>query len=285
MSFLFSINEGFKGFFKARLATTLSVSSIALTIFLTGLFVVFTINLQSWLGFLREKIEVELFVETGSTDKEIEELKNKITKLEAVREIEYISKDDAAQRFQEEFGQNVYEVLEFNPFPPSIVIHLNEGYQTPAAISKLKNRLELLANVDEVFYKKPLLEKNAKYVHIVYILAILAGLVIIKIAIGLIFNTIRLTIYARKDMIHIMRLIGATEGFIRKPFLVEGILQGFLGGILASLAIYYSMKLIQIYIYPYIISHPLVFVGLILFSMIIGLFSAYLSVGKYIRII
>lgn len=285
MSFIFSINEGFKGFFKARLATTLSVSSIALTIFLTGLFVVFTINLQSWLGFLREKIEVELFVETGSTDKEIEELKNKITKLEAVREIEYISKDDAAQRFQEEFGQNVYEVLEFNPFPPSIVIHLNEGYQTPAAISKLKNRLELLANVDEVFYKKPLLEKIDKYVQIVYILAILVGLVIIIIAIGLIFNTIRLTIYARKDMIHIMRLIGATEGFIRKPFLVEGILQGFLGGILASLAIYYSMKLIQIYIYPYIISHPLVFVGLILFSMIIGLFSAYLSVGKYIRII
>lgn len=285
MSFLFSINEGFKGFFKARLATTLSVSSIALTIFLTGLFVVFTINLQSWLGFLREKIEVELFVETGSTDKEIEELKNKITKLEAVREIEYISKDDAAQRFQEEFGQNIYEVLEFNPFPSSIVIHLNEGYLTPAAISKLKNRLELMTNVDEVFYKKPLLEKIDKYVQIVYILAILVGLVIIIIAIGLIFNTIRLTIYARKDMIHIMRLIGATEGFIRKPFLVEGILQGFLGGILASLAIYYSMKLIQIYIYPYIISHPLVFVGLIIFSMIIGLFSAYLSVGKYIKII
>jgi cell division transport system permease protein len=285
MSFLFSINEGFKGFFKARLATTLSVSSIALTIFLTGLFVVFTINLQSWLGFLREKIEVELFVETGSTEKEIEELKNKITKLEAVREIEYISKDDAAQRFQEEFGQNIYDVLEFNPFPSSIVIHLNEGYLTPAAISKLKNQLELMTNVDEVFYKKPLLEKIDKYVQIVYILAILVGLVIIIIAIGLIFNTIRLTIYARKDMIHIMRLIGATEGFIRKPFLVEGILQGFLGGILASLAIYYSMKLIQIYIYPYIISNPLVFVGLILFSMIIGLFSAYLSVGKYIRII
>jgi cell division transport system permease protein len=205
--------------------------------------------------------------------------------LEAVREIEYISKDDAAQRFQEEFGQNIYDVLEFNPFPSSIVIHLNEGYLTPAAISKLKNQLELMTNVDEVFYKKPLLEKIDKYVQIVYILAILVGLVIIIIAIGLIFNTIRLTIYARKDMIHIMRLIGATEGFIRKPFLVEGILQGFLGGILASLAIYYSMKLIQIYIYPYIISHPLVFVGLILFSMIIGLFSAYLSVGKYIRII
>jgi cell division transport system permease protein len=285
MSFLFGINEGFKGFFKARLATTLSVSSITLTIFLTGLFVIFTINLQSWLGFLREKIEVEMFVEIGSTDKEIEELKNKISQVEAVKEIEYISKDNAAKRFEEEFGQNVFDILEFNPFPPSIIIRLKEGFQTPVAISKLKNRLELLANVDEVFYKKPLLEKIDKYVQIVYIVSILIGIVIFIIAVGLIFNTIRLTIYARKEMIHIMRLVGATEGFIRKPFLVEGLLQGFLGGALASVAIYYGLKLIQIYIYPYIISHPLVFAGLILFSMIIGLFSAYLSVGKYIRII
>jgi len=285
MSLLFSINEGFKGFFKARLATTLSVSSITLTIFLTGLFVIFTINLQSWLGFLREKIEVELFVEIGSTDKEIEELKNKISQMETIEDIEYITKDDAAKRFEEEFGQNVFDILEFNPFPPSIIMRLKDGYQTPAAISKLKNRLELLANVDEVFYKKPLLEKIDKYVQIVYIVSILVGIFIFIIAVGLIFNTIRLTIYARKDMIHIMRLVGATEGFIRKPFLVEGILQGFLGGALASVAIYYGMKLIQIYIYPYIISHPFVFIGLILFSMIIGLFSAYLSVGKYIRII
>ena len=159
MSILFSINEGFKGFFKSRLATTLSVSSITLTIFLTGLFVIFTINLQSWLGFLRDKIEVELFVEIGSTDSEIEALKNIISQIESVEEIKYISKDDAAKRFEEEFGQNVFEILEFNPFPPSIIIRLKEGYRTPAAISNLKNRLELLTNVDEVFYKKPLLEK------------------------------------------------------------------------------------------------------------------------------
>ena len=285
MSILFSISEGFKGFFKARLATTLSVSSITLTIFLTGIFVVFTINLQSWLGFLREKIEIELFVETGSTDKEIEELKNKVSRLEAVKEIDYISREDAAKRFEKEFGQNVFEVLEFNPFPPSIVIHLHQGYQNSVEINKLKNRLELFENVDEVFYKKPLLEKIDKYIQIAYILGIVVGIVIIIIAIGLIFNTIRLTIYARKDMIQIMRLVGATEGFIRKPFLVEGVIQGFLGGSIASLAIYYGIKLVQIYIYPYVISHSLLFIGLIIFSMIIGLFSAYLSVGKYIRII
>jgi cell division transport system permease protein len=116
------------------------------------------------------------------------------------------------------------------------------------------------------------------------VVGIVIGLIITIIATGLIFNTIRLTIYARKDMINIMRLVGATESFIRKPFLVEGIVQGLIGAILSSLIIYYSLILIQKYIYPYLVYQPLIFAGLILFGIVIGFFSAYLSVGKYLRI-
>ncbi len=90
MSLGFSISEGFKGVFKARLATTLSISSITFTILLIGLFVIFTINLQSWIKFLRDKIEIELFIETGSTEKEIEVLK---TKIEQTQGIEGISRN------------------------------------------------------------------------------------------------------------------------------------------------------------------------------------------------
>lgn len=285
MSFMFSISEGMKGIFKARLASTISITSITLTMLLIGLFVVFAINLQNWLGFLREKIEIELFVEMGSTEKEIEILILKVKQTPGISDIEYINKDKAARRFNQEFGQNVFDILEYNPFPPSIIIRLQEGYRSPDETAKIKNRLELLTNVDEVFYKKPLLEKIDKYIKIIYAFGISAGIIIIIIAVALIFNTIRLTIYARKEMIHIMRLVGATESFIRKPFLVEGITQGIAGGIISSIIIFYSLKIIQIYIYPYLIYHPLVFVGLIVFGMVIGLFSAYLSVGKYLKII
>lgn len=285
MSFLFSISEGIKGIFKARLASTVSITSITLAILLIGLFAVFALNLQNWLGFLRQKIEIELFVEMGSTEKEIETLIIKVKQTPGISDIEYISKEEAARRFNQEFGQNVFEILEYNPFPASIIIHLQEGYRSSEETAIIKNRLELLENVDEVFYKKPLLEKIDKYINIVYAFGILVGIFIIVIAVALIFNTIRLTIYARKEMIHIMRLVGATESFIRKPFLVEGITQGIVGGIISSIIIFYGLKLIQMYIYPYLIYHPLIFVGLIVFGMVIGLFSAYLSVGKYLKII
>ena len=285
MSFLFSISEGIKGIFKARLASTVSITSITLAILLIGLFAVFALNLQNWLGFLRQKIEIELFVEMGSTEKEIETLIIKVKQTPGISNIEYISKEEAARRFNQEFGQNVFEILEYNPFPASIIIHLQEGYRSSEETAIIKNRLELLENVDEVFYKKPLLEKIDKYINIVYAFGILVGIFIIVIAVALIFNTIRLTIYARKEMIHIMRLVGATESFIRKPFLVEGITQGIVGGIISSIIIFYGLKLIQMYIYPYLIYHPLIFVGLIVFGMVIGLFSAYLSVGKYLKII
>ena len=162
---------------------------------------------------------------------------------------------------------------------------MDEGYRNHIEISKIKNKLELLTNVEEVFYHKPLLEKIDRYINIIFILASIVGLIITVITVGLIYNTIRLTIYSRKDMIHIMRLVGATESFIRRPFIVEGVIQGFIGSSISSVIIFYGIKLIEIYIYPYLEYHSLVFAGLVLFGVIVGFISAYMSVGKYLRII
>jgi len=99
----------------------------------------------------------------------------------------------------------------------------------------------------------------------------------------LINNTIRLTIYARRDIIQIMRLVGATEGFIRRPFIVEGILQGILGSVLASILIYYLIKLIMALFLPNLVYDIRIFTGLIVFGFFIGMVSSYIAVGKYLR--
>jgi cell division transport system permease protein len=287
MSVLFGISEGFKGLFKARMAITLSISSIILSILLSGIFVVFAFNLQSWIGFLREKIEVEIFIATGTTENEIEKLKTEVKRIRGVHDITFVNMDQAFDRFKEEFGdeygQDVSEIIGFNPFQPSIIIHVEEGHRNPEGMNELKGQLEQLQNVDDVIYNRPLLEKIDRYIKIFYALATIIGLIILFISIGLIFNTIRLTIYARKDMIHIMRLVGATEGFIKQPFLVEGIIQGCFGAIVASVILYYGLKLIQIYIYPYLVYDSLIFVGLIIFGMIIGFISAHMSLNKYVN--
>jgi len=284
MSLGFSISEGFKGIFKARLAMTMSISSITLSILLIGLFFIFGMNLQNWIGLVREKVDVELIIDFGTTDKEIDALMSRIKDVEGVSSIELIPRDKAIERYKEDFGQDVLEVLEYNPFPASVIIEIKDDYRNTIEISKLKKKLELLSHVDEVIYNEPLLEKINRAIDIIFLLAGLTGLIVTIITIGLIYNTIRLTIYARKDMIHIMRLVGATESFIKRPFLVEGMIQGFVGSVFSSAIIFYGIKLIDLYIYPYIEYHPAVFVGLLTFGVIIGFISAYMSVGKYLKI-
>jgi cell division transport system permease protein len=285
MSFGFGIKEGFKGIFKARLAMTISISSVTFSILLIGMFIVLGINLHNWIGFIKEKIQIEMFIETGTTESEIESLKSQIKTIRGVKNTEFISRDMAAQRFEKEFGQNVFDVLEFNPFPASFLITIDDNYLNLNNVNRIKSKLEILPHVEEVFFKKPLIETIDKYVTIIYLVSLLVGGLITVITIVLIFNTIRLTIYARRDMVQIMRLVGATEAFIKRPFLVEGIIQGFLGAGLASLFIFYGIKLIRIYVYPYLVAHPLIFPGLMAFGMIMGFISAYFSVNKYLKII
>ena len=284
MSLGFSISEGFKGIFKARLAMTMSISSITLSILLIGLFFIFGMNLRTWIGFVREKIDVELIIEFGTTDKEIENLTSRIKGVEGVNSIELIPRAKAPERFKEDFGQDVLELLEYNPFPASVIIEIKDGYRNSAEVSKLKKKLELLSHVDEVIYNEPLLEKINQTINVIFILASLVGFIITVITIGLIYNTIRLTIHARRDMIHIMRLVGATESFIKRPFIVEGMIQGFVGASFSSAIIFYGIKLIGIYIYPYIEYHPVVFACLLAFGVMVGFISARMSVSKYLKI-
>jgi cell division transport system permease protein len=283
MSIVFAISEGIKGLSKTRMASSLSISSITLTIMLLGLFTIFSFNLKSWISLIRERIEIELFVELTAQDKEIEWLKEQIIKTEGVKSIEFVNKSEAAERFKKETGEDIYEVLDFNPFPASFIITLKEGYRTHKGVDSLKNKLEAMQFVDEVVYKRQLLEAIDRYINIIFIIVLFFSIVIIFIASVLIYNTIRLTIYARRDTIQIMRLVGATEGFVKRPFIIEGIIQGIIGAIIASIILYYMTKLIILFIYPFLVYDYRIFLALIIFGILIGMISAYLSVGKFLR--
>jgi cell division transport system permease protein len=283
MSIVFGISEGIKGLSKTRMASSLSISSITLTIMLLGLFTIFSFNLKSWISLIREKIEIELFVELTAQDKEIERLKEQIVKTDGVKSIKYINKSEAAERFKSETGEDIYEVLDFNPFPASFIITLQEGYRTHKRVDILKKKLEAMEYVDEVVYKRQLLEVIDRYINIIFIAVLFFSIIIIFIASVLIYNTIRLTIYARRDTIQIMRLVGATEGFVKRPFIIEGIIQGIIGAIIATIVLYYMAKLIKLFIYPFLVYDYRIFLGLIIFGILIGMISAYLSVGKFLR--
>ena len=268
---------------KARMATILSLISIMLTITLIGVFVTFALNLHNSIDQVRKKIDLELFITNGADDKDIAELRQKLQREPGIDSVKFISREQAAQRFKAEFGEDVQSILEFNPFPPSFTIYLSTEYRTAEGAAKLKQSLEKFRIVDEVVYQKPLLLAIDKYVNIIYIAIVLATIIIVTIAVVLINNTIRLTIYARRDIIQIMRLVGATEGFIRRPFIIEGVFQGLLGSAIASISVYYFVKLLKMLVLPFVIYDLRIFAGLIVFGLLIGMLSAYISVGKYLR--
>ena len=283
MSIFFSFSEGIKSMTKARLATMLSISSITLTIILIGIFTVFSINLNNWINQVRQKIEMEVFLDINIKSSQIKNIEQRLTAEEGIDSVNYISKKAAAIRFRREFGEDVLSLLEFNPFPASFTIYLADAYRSTAGAKKIKRKLGQYKYIDEVVYQEPLLLTIDRYINIIYVTLIIAAIIIIAIAIILINNTIRLTIYARRDIIQIMRLVGATEGFVRRPFLIEGMLQGVIGSLIASFIIFYLIKIIKIFFLPHILFEPLIMAGLIVFGFFIGLISSYIAVGKYMR--
>ena len=283
MSLFFHITEGIKGLTKARLATLLSISSIMLTIILMALFIIFSLNLNTWINSFREKIEMEVFLKITVSEGQIDELAEKLEQIPGILNTQFINKEEAAKRFKEEFGQDIFDVLDFNPLPLSFIITLEDHARNLNSIQKISGMIENITEVDEIVYQKLLLETIDKYINFIAFGVLFVGLIITVIAVVLIYNTIRLTIYARRDAIYIMRLVGATQAFIRTPFIIEGVLQGLIASSLASVVVYYLVQFVIHFIYPFLVFNNQIFIFLISFGLIIGLLSASLSVAKFLK--
>jgi cell division transport system permease protein len=283
MSIFFSLTEGIKSLFKARLATTISVISVTFTLILLGLFFISYLNVNQWIRSIIDKVGLEVFLANDITEKQINGLKSSIQTLEGVATVTYISREEASIRFRQEFGYDINEVLSFNPLPPSFTLELKESYKNAVEISKLSKTLMAMNRVEDVVYQELVITLIDKYVQIVLIATAVIGILIIIIAYGLIFNTIRLTIFARKDIIQIMRLVGATTAFIKRPFIIEGMIQGIIGATFATAFLYGTTYFIRDLFFKQMVLDYHVFAILYALGFIIGWISANMSVQKYLH--
>ncbi len=282
MSFWFTVKEGLQGFRRARLASIITVTSIGFTLLLIGFFLLFSYNLNNWIGHERARLELEVFFEPDLTDAQGQALTARIKSLEGVAQAKYVSKEEAARRFEKEFGQNIYEVLETNPLPPSCTVKIKSGYRSATSVRKISSQIQKLDGVSDVVYEKDILALIDHYIIIVYLIAAAIGLLLAIISMVLLYNTVRLTIHARRDIIEIMELVGATAGFIRRPFVIEGFLHGLMGALLADAFIYLAVELVKKTIYPYVAMRSEIYIFLVVFGALIGLISSKLSVSKHL---
>lgn len=236
MSLSYIIKEGVAGFKRARLASLTSIFSLFVAVLLLGVLARVSYNAYEVVQSLKKAIDVEVFLQ-DLDDRTTGELKTKLQKQPLVQEVTYISKDSAASIFKREFGSGASSLAELKFLPASFKLKIKPG----ADIQRIDSLVTAISNfrgIDEVEFNQELLELIQTRFKTFAVAGSGLALLILLASLILVFNTIRLTIYAKRGLIKAMKLVGATNSFIRRPFVVEGVIQGLIAGILAIVVVY-----------------------------------------------
>lgn len=262
--------------------------STTLVLLLLGLVVFFVLTAHNLSVYVKENISFSVLVSDDMKESDILKLQKKLNQEDFVKEIEYISKKQALQEQTEAMGTDPQEFLGYNPFTASLEIKLRSEYANSDSIAKIEKLIKQNTNIQEILYQKDLINAvNENLRNISLMLLGLAGLLAL-ISFALINNTIRLTIYSKRFLIHTMKLVGASWGFIRRPFLWRNFWIGVLAacmadGILWGTAVWlvsYEPALVQV-ITPQVMM--LVSVAVLAFGVLITWLCALFSINKYLR--
>lgn len=287
MKIKYLLKEALRGFSTAKFSTFASIITITLSVILIAIYLIFTVNSNRIIKSIKEKVEIEVFLADDIRIDELSNLKEKIRTLGGVKSITYISKDSAVKIFENEWGTGMLDILDYNPLPASLRINLYDEYKTLERINKIKTQISTNPSVSDIQFPEKNLELiESKTSGILYINLVV--MVIISIAsIFLVSNTIRLIINSRSKIIETFKLNGATRSFIMIPFLIEGIIQGLLGSILAILIL---VSFFNIFSSRFENSDlKIEFIGLdialylILIGILLGIIGSYFSVNKYLK--
>jgi len=278
LSLAYAFREAVSALFHSRFSGFLSVLVTAIAIFFIGVFAAAV--LQGWqvLHHLKSQIQMEVFLEDNVSDDLVHALRLRLENFPEIDSVAYISKQQALSEFKQEFGQDVLALLGENPLPASFRLYLNPHALNRADIHELQQKIERWSGVDEVVYRYDLLKRFERVYRIGIGIAFGLGLFLLLVSIVLISHTTRLTVLAKQDNVQIMSLVGAKPSFIRQPFVLEGALQGFLGGILAVLALFVLAQVIHLVLPSFRISLRALALFLIVWSTFIGALGSYFGI-------
>jgi cell division transport system permease protein len=287
MSFSYTLRESFSGFRRTKLSSLLSIATICISLLLLGVFAAVTINATRLIQTLRSRLEMEAFLQEPISDDDVTALQSRVQAIEGVEKVIFISKDEAARIFRQEFGEDINKVLDFNPLPPSFKITLVEQYRTSEGTAAIYQRLMALQGIESVVYRRTLLELIDKRAKTVNRIMLGLGVAVSFSAIFLVGNTIRLSISAKRNLIQTMELVGATRRFVRRPFLIEGIIQGLFGGAFAAgilkLAFEELAGLVSAEFAPYLRMPSLFYLAIVCAGIILGLIGSTFSALRFVR--
>jgi cell division transport system permease protein len=220
--------EAVRSFRLLKGVSIISTLIMSVALMMLALFALLTVNLQALARTFQKEIEIIAFLEDGRGADAVGELQQRLLEQDGVESVSYVSKEEAMQEFRAQLGpdSDLVEVLDENPLPASLRLRLAEGARTSDKLARLAAWMRAIPGIEEVRYGDQWVQRLERYVQVFLLLDVLVGAIVLVSALFVVSNTVRLTVLARERSIEIMRLVGATDWFIRTPFLVEGALQG-----------------------------------------------------------
>lgn len=270
-------------FRRAPLLNALSVTTIAFSLFAFGLFGLVALNIRDALQKIGERVEIRAFVADSTPVETLTTAADDVAKYPEVLRVDIVTQEQALEKARTELGE-FKDVFQDSFLPASLDVKLKPGFRDPASVRRVADRMRGLEFVDDVRFGEEWITQLYRLGNIAGVAGAALGLAFAAVAVIIIGATIRMAVLSRAREISIMRLVGATDRFIRRPFLIEGFIKGVLGGLVALGLTYVAMRVLGQYLHfeTVFFDRRLAFLG-ILFGALMGFLGSAVSVGRHLR--
>jgi cell division transport system permease protein len=265
------------------------VISVSLVLFLLGVLGLILINARELSDYFRESLSFSVMLDDNAKEADMRMLQKDLDAKLYVKSTKYVSKDEAAAKMKVDLGEDFINYLGDNPLPPSIDVYLYAGFTAPDSVVKIEKYVLEYPFVKEVYYQESLLFLINENVRKISLFLLVISTFLFLIALTIINNTIRISIYSRRFIIRTMQLVGATHGFIRRPFLVQSAIHGFMSALIAMSLIMGLLYLIEkefFMMFTFESTNLLILLGaaIIIIGVLINIISTFFSVNRYLSI-
>lgn len=282
---LYALSQTFQRFRRAPGMTILTIIIIAGLLYIFGLFMLITLNLNRIISDVRERIEMVVYLEDGLQTTQTDSLMANIRALPGIDTAVYFSKEDNLLAFKNEFAEKsqFLDAIETNPLPASIQLSIHDDWKIAEKLTEISDRIRPMNGVESIQFGGEWVARLDRLVEGIEYVDLILGILIAVGAVFIISNTIKLTVFARKDAIGIMRLVGATDFFIRLPIVIEGAIEGVLGGGLSVGLLILTHHLARSR-FPYLLElDHTVLITLALLAALLGAGGSFISMRKFLR--
>jgi cell division transport system permease protein len=255
------------------------------SLLILGIFLVATANLKEILRYAHEKVEIVAFLEEGVTEASADSMVTTIGAIPFVQNIRYVQPGTALDRLKDEFGERSYilDALDENPLPASIELTLKPQYRLKERVVGLAERIESMRGVEDVSYGRGWITILERMIKILALIDVVVGLVVGVAAVVTVSYTVRLTIYARRELIKVLKLVGATDLFVMIPFLLEGLIHGAAAGGLSVLVLYMGYRVVEVRIPQAAFMPWQMIVFFLVFGLLVAVLGSWVSLRSFLK--